>query len=68
MGTFYSWRRKHQGRTTSGVLVGEDSGEELQKSDGEWLALPVGGLNRHEAGWDVELELGDGITLRLSRR
>ena len=68
VGTFYSWRRKHQEAAHPMALVNRDSGEESQRDGGAWLELPVGDLSRDGGGWDVELNLGEGITLRLSRR
>ena len=61
--SFYSWR-KRLGAATPGGAVAEGAAE-----DGAFLELGVLGS---EAGgpapWDIELELGAGVVLRLRRR
>jgi hypothetical protein len=60
--SFYSWR-KRLGAATSGGAVAEDAAE-----DGTFLEL--GTLRPEVAGprpWDIELELGAGMVLRLRR-
>jgi transposase-like protein len=61
--SFYSWR-KRLGAPTPGASVAEPSAE-----DGTFLELGV--LGNEAAGpspWDIELELGAGMVLRLRRR
>jgi hypothetical protein len=61
--SFYSWR-KRLGAATPGEAVAEDGAE-----DGTFLEL---GTLRPEvaspAPWNIELELGAGVVLRLRRR
>jgi hypothetical protein len=61
--SFYSWR-KRLGAATPGGAVAEGAAE-----DGAFLELGV--LGSEAAGpvpWDIELELGAGVVLRLRRR
>ena len=61
--SFYSWR-KRLGAVPSGRAVAETTGE-----DGAFLELGV--LGDEAAGpapWDIELDLGAGLVLRLRRR
>jgi hypothetical protein len=61
--SFYSWR-KRLGAPTPGASVAEPTAEE-----GTFLEL--GTLGPEVAGtapWDIELELGAGMVLRLRRR
>jgi len=61
--SFYSWR-KRLGAGTSGETVAEVSAE-----DGTFLELGVlGSEGAGPAPWDIELELGAGMLLRLRRR
>jgi putative transposase len=42
------------------------SHQESPAASAAWIELPsIGGLSN---GWDIELDLGDGVRLRLSRR
>jgi hypothetical protein len=60
--SFYSWR-KRLGAATSGGAVAEDAAE-----DGMFLELGVlGGEAAGPRPWDIELELGAGMVLRLRR-
>jgi hypothetical protein len=61
--SFYSWRRR-LGEVAPGTAVAEATGE-----DGAFLELGVlGGEAAGPAPWDIELELGAGVVLRLRRR
>ena len=61
--SFYSWR-KRLAAVTSGASVAEPTAE-----DGMFLDLGVLGTEVGDsARWDIELELGAGMVLRLRRR
>ena len=61
--SFYSWR-KRLGAVAPGRAVAEAAGE-----DGAFLELGVlGGEVAGPAPWDIELQLGAGLVLRLRRR
>jgi hypothetical protein len=61
--SFYSWRRR-LGEVAPSRTVAEATGEE-----GAFLELGVlGGEVGGAARWDIELELGAGLVLRLRRR
>ena len=61
--SFYSWRRR-LGEVAPGRAVTEGSGE-----DGAFLELGVlGGEAVGPVPWDIELQLGAGMVLRLRRR
>jgi len=61
--SFYSWRRR-LGGGVPGRAVAAATGE-----DGAFLELGVlGSEAAGPASWDIELELGAGLVLRLRRR
>jgi putative transposase len=61
--SFYSWR-KRLGAVPPGAAVAETTAE-----DGAFLELGVlGGEAAGPAPWDIELDLGAGLVLRLRRR
>ena len=61
--SFYSWRRR-LGAVALGAAVAETTAE-----DGAFLELGVLGSGAAgPAPWDIELELGAGLVLRLRRR
>lgn len=61
--SFYSWR-KRLGGATPGATVAEIGAE-----DGAFLELGVlGSEAASPARWEIELELGAGMILRLRRR
>jgi hypothetical protein len=61
--SFYSWSRR-LGAVAPGRAVAEATGE-----DGAFLELGVlGGEAAGPAPWDIELDLGAGLMLRLRRR
>ncbi len=55
LSTFQYWKRK---LTTSGLPV---------SSADAWLELPSGVEGSFVGGWDIELELGNGICLRFKQ-
>jgi hypothetical protein len=61
--SFYSWRKRLGGATSGATLAAAGA------EDGAFLELGV--LGSEAAGpvsWDIELELGAGMVLRLRRR
>lgn len=54
LGTFQHWKRRLRDDATS-------------PGASPWLELPLG-LKQPEGRWEIELELGGGVCLRLSRR
>jgi hypothetical protein len=61
--SFYSWRRR-LGEAAPGRAVAEATGE-----DGAFLELGMLGTDVGDsARWDIELQLGAGLVLRLRRR
>ena len=61
--SFYSWRRR-LAAVTSGASVAEPTAEDGMFLDLGMLGTEVG----DSARWDIELELGAGMVLRLRRR
>jgi hypothetical protein len=61
-----SWRRKLGFQPVTG---GKRRREEPSAKDepGEWVELPVGALGGTGRGWEIELDLGEGVCLRLRR-
>ena len=57
LSTFTNWKRR-LGETTSSN----------RSAEGDWLELPVSLTEGTSAGWDIELELGGGLCLRLRQR
>mgnify|MGYP001086890208 CR=1 FL=1 len=56
LSTFTYWKRR----------IGNSA--DTQHSEGNWLELPVGISQDASSGWDIELDLGGGVCLRLRQR
>lgn len=57
LSTFNYWKRR----------LG-DAVDSEPSSEGDWLELPVGISRGASSGWDIELDLGGGVCLRLRQR
>ena len=57
LSTFTNWKRK--------LAAGSGGQKENTPEPSAWIDL--GSLGTERAGWDIELDLGDGICLRLRR-
>ena len=66
LSSFQHWRRRLQG-AQPGAGAGRALGELCEQS-GDWLELPVGVGVGTSPGWELELDLGGGVCLRLRRR
>jgi hypothetical protein len=58
-GTFSRWRRR---------LLARNAESDEQSNPAFVELLGSGTQGNHNSGWDVELQLGEGITLRLRRQ
>ena len=62
VGTFGYWKRKL--RTENGDASAQDPERGTAVSLADWIELPTGGPASGD-GWQVELDLGNGLCLRL---
>ena len=60
LSTFTNWKRRLSGK------VGPTSAAEQETATSPWIDL--GAVSGKEPGWDIELDLGGGVCLRLRRR
>lgn len=59
LSTFTNWKRRLAGR------VGPASSDEQESAPSPWIEL--GAVNGSVPSWEIELDLGGGICLRLRR-
>lgn len=59
LSTFTNWKRRLSGK------VGRTSAAERETATAPWIDL--GAVSGSEPGWDIELDLGGGVCLRLRR-
>jgi hypothetical protein len=59
LSTFTNWKRRLSGR------IGSTGSDEQASAPSPWIEL--GAVAGSTPGWDIELDLGDGICLRLRR-
>lgn len=57
LSSFRNWKRRLADAPTA----------DRRDAGGNWLELPVRLSDKGTVGWDIELELGDGLCLRLRR-
>lgn len=60
LSTFANWKRRLSGKARVAAC------DEPESAASPWIDL--GAVTGSEPGWDIELDLGDGICLRLRRR
>lgn len=61
IGTFSNWKRKLKDDEASFIPPADTGGP----SSGPWIELPAG--NHGNSPWHIELDLGNGVCLRLSQ-
>ena len=65
--TFRRWRNRLKERRPNDRSPAASQTDAPVSDTGEWIGLPIAGEAALGRGWDVELELGGGIVLRVRR-